>query len=286
MRLLSKVTTIEHRSGTHLVTAIGDVHVGSVNCHYEQFCKDIREIKEDPNRSVILMGDLVDAIGTQDPRYTVEGIDSRFMNQKALRNLPRAQCDYVIKKLDPIRDQIVMLLTGNHEMKVKKFSAKAGYEFDPTDYIAEALGLQDVNVDYVGALKWGFRSEDCPGRGGDVVTIVAQHGFGGGRLKGGKIANMDRALNGVEADCFLMGHTHELMAARKVRNKIVGRGDKVEHQAHDMLMVNTGTYLKTYQSSMDYKQSEYGEVMMYEPTHIGCARLSITPRYGMVRVCI
>lgn len=286
MRLLEAHTQLECRPDPYNLYAIGDIHIGSTNCHYEEFLASIREIEEDPNCGVIVMGDVIDAIGTADPRYTIEGIDSRFTSPKALRNLPKAQCNYAIQHFDRIRDKIVMWLSGNHESKVKKFSAKAGYEIDPTEYMCEALGLEDKNVDYVGCLRWEFRADNAPKKGADVVTIVAQHGFGGGRLKGGKINNMDKALNSVEADCFLMGHTHELMASRKVRNIIDKKDGDLRHHAHDMLMVNTGTFLKTYESSMEYKASEYGEVMMYEPTHIGMARCVVYPKRKIIRAVI
>jgi len=286
MRLLEAETTLEKRTDSFNLYAIGDAHIGSINCHYEEFCASIREIEEDPNCGVIVMGDMIDAIGTADPRYSIDGIDPRFTSMRALRNLPRAQCKYAIQYLDRIRDKILMVLTGNHESKVKQHSAKAGYEFDPTEFICEELGIEHLNADYVGCLHWGFRAENAPKKGPDSVTIVAHHGFGGGRMKGGKVNNMDKALNSVEADAFLMGHTHELMGSRKVRNRILRDFTGMHHTAHDMLMVNTGTFLKTYESSMNYKQSEYDEVMMYEPTHIGCARLIVYPKKSMVRVLI
>lgn len=286
MRLLEHETKLEKRTDTYRMYAIGDIHIGSTNCHYEEFLASIREIEEDDECGVVVMGDVIDAIGTQDPRYTVEGIDRRFMNPRALRNLPKAECDYAIQHLDRIRDKVVMFLSGNHESKVKKHSAKAGYEFDPTEYICTELGIQHLNVDYVGCLSWLFRAPKEHKKAPDKVTIVAHHGFGGGRMKGGKINNMDKALNAVEADAFLMGHTHELMGSRKVRNKVDKLGNELRHYAHDMLMVNTGTFLKTYESSLEYKQSEYGEVMMYEPTHIGMTRLIIYPKRGMIRAII
>ena len=286
MRLLEHSTLLERRPDTFNLYCIGDIHIGSVNCHYDEFLASIREIEEDDNCGVIVMGDVIDAIGTADPRYTIEGIDSRFTGQKALRNLPRAQCDYAIQHFSRIREKVVMWLSGNHEAKVKKHSARAGYEIDPTEYMCDALGVADKNVDYVGCLRWEFRAENAPKKGPDVLTLVAQHGFGGGRLKGGKLNNMDKALNSVEADAFFMGHTHELLASRKVRNKIDKVNGEMRHDAHDMLMVNTGTFLKTYESSTEYKASEYGEVYMFEPTHIGMARCIIYPKRKMVRALI
>ena len=101
-------------------------------------------------------------------------------------------------------------------------------------------------------------------------------------MKGGKLNNMDRALNSVEADCFLMGHTHEKIVARKVRNVIKVVNGVPRHVAHDMMMANIGTYLRTYASSTEPKASEYGEICMYEPVSIGMLRMVITPRYKRV----
>ena len=286
MRLLERETILERRPDSFNLYCIGDIHIGSINCHYEEFLSSIREIEEDDNCGVIVMGDVIDAIGTADPRYTIEGIDSRFTGQKALRNLPRAQCDYTIQHFSRIKDKIVMWLSGNHESKVKKHSARAGYEFDPTDYMCSALGLTDLNADYVGCLRWQFRAENAPKKGPDVLTIVAHHGFGGGRTQGSKLNNMDKALDSVEADAFLMGHVHTLIASRKVRNIVEKVGNTLKHRAHDMLMVNTGTFLKTYESDTEYKASEYGETFMYPPVHIGMARCVIYPKRKMIRALI
>jgi len=229
---------------------------------------------------VIVMGDVIDAIGNRDPRFEMECIDSRFTSPSALRNLPKAQCDYAIKHFSRIKDKVVCWLTGNHEDAVKRHSAKVGYEFSPAEYMVERIGIKDTYLDYEGMLELEFRADNAPKKGADILNFYIHHGHGGGRLPGSKLNNMDKALNSIEADCFLMGHTHASIAARKARATMQ---DGV-FVAHDMLMVNTGTFLKSYNANVI--KSGYGAKALYEPTAIGMVRLIAYPKKKMVRAVI
>jgi UDP-2,3-diacylglucosamine pyrophosphatase LpxH len=273
---------LKKRTDYHRIYAIGDIHIGAAECDYEEFTRCIREIEEDDNCAVIVMGDVIDAVGTSDPRFEMECLDPRFQGPKALRNLPKAQCDYAIKHFRRIKDKIVAWLTGNHEDAVKRHSAKAGYEFSPTDYMLEQLEIEEVGMDYEGYLSLEFRADNAPKKGADVLTLYVHHGNGGGILPGGKMNKMDKALNAVEADAFLMGHTHELLAGRKGRL----RWEDGVLSVHDMLMVNTGTFLKTYSSDTEKKKSGYGARALYAPVSIGMARLIAWPKKGILQAVI
>lgn len=277
LRVLTHKVELSHRSDPYRVYAIGDIHIGDAGCDYDEFLATIREIEEDDECMVFVMGDVIEAISRSDPRFEIDRVDSRFQDPKSLSNLPKAECDYAVKHLSRIKDKIGAFLTGNHEQKVAQKSEQQGLLFDPSEYMIEKLGVEEFYLGYEGGVTLEFRPEKDDKKGPDVLTFYLHHGSGGGSLPGSKINRMFKTLGFMSVDAHLMGHTHELLACRK--GDLAIDGDAVV--TNDRLAVNTGTYLKTYSG-----HSGYGARAGYPPTHIGCARLFCYPRKKMVRALI
>lgn len=87
-----------------------DIHTGTLNCHYDGIDKLVSRVSALDAR-VSLKGDLFDAILPNDKRFSVDAIDPRFKT-------PMDSVAFLAEKLRPIKDNIEVVLMGNHEYKL------------------------------------------------------------------------------------------------------------------------------------------------------------------------
>ena len=88
-----------------------------------------------------------------------------------------------------------------------------------------------------------------------LYTIYVTHGTGGGRKEGGKINRLVDLSAIVDADIYLMGHTHMPAIVRESFYRVSGSNSSVA--LVDKLFVNTA-------SSLDY--GGYGDAQGYKPS--------------------
>lgn len=261
MKIIEKTITLENKNKPINIIPIGDIHIGSANCDKKYLKELIDWVKNEPNTYVVGMGDYIDAIIPTDKRFDIKDLDVEFQNDIA--NLPMKQIEYVKKIFEPIKNQIITLLPGNHEEKFRQHNY--------VDVLYELC--KDLNVergDYMTFIRIKFDRTQfhIP-----PVTIWAHHGFfGGGRKKGGKVNNLEDIASGYLADIYITGHSHDLFATSTLQMSIATSGKQV--YTKKKIFVNTGTFLNTITT-----QSEgYSERKAYTPKKIGVIKIEITPK--------
>jgi len=258
----------------------GDLHVGTVTCHYAGIDKMVEWIKEKPNRYLNLKGDLIEAIVPGDKRFSMRSVDLRFKT-------PKDQADYLVERLKPIADNIIGLCIGNHELKLLG-------TFDVVEYIASALG---ISKHAYGAGIYKFIST-YKGR----VKFKALFVHGHRHLPAGakdpiqRLANQKAAQKRILeelgiADCVYssQGHSHQLLVVEPTveaslyltdNGKYIQQHHRVRHKQNSEYIPSesrwfccTGSFMKAYTDPGSYAMS-YAEGK-YAPSELGCVKITV-----------
>lgn len=219
---------IKHEIDTHgeplQIMAIADLHVGDKNCNYNLIDKLIDRIHNTPNLYCVLLGDLMNT-----------AITSSKSDSYAETMTPQEQLDKCVEIFDPIRDKILAITPGNHEERISRTVG-----VDMTAEFAKRLGLDDL-YDATSALvfvKFGRASKTCAPL---TYSMYLSHGRGGGRRIGGKLNSLQDYAQTIDADCYIVGHTH-LPASFKTQTYRI-TPQRAQATLHEQLFVNTASAL-------------------------------------------
>jgi len=244
---------------------IGDIHLGAYSCDEDLLVRDLKRIRENPFARVLLMGDLGDFIGRNDPRFDSNAL-ADWIPVRKVSTLLETQVGRIVDHFKPIADQgkIIGALMGNHEEKVAKH-----YGFDIHGAICRQLMVSDLG--YSALIRLKFKRSTV----GHTLVIYAHHGHGGGRKSGSKINRIHDAGADFEADIYLMGHTHERgWAPMKPMLVVDSREEKIV--SRERVYGMTGSYLKTFERGM----AGYGEIKGFPPVSLGGIHFTYKPEYS------
>jgi hypothetical protein len=216
------------------------------------------------NNFVVHHGDAIEGILVDDPRYGIEETtESRTLNQMHLW----------LKSIDPIKKQVVCLLTGNHEFKLQRFG-------DVSAKMAADSGIPYGTFSSVISYRHDGRT---------LFKHFVTHGRRGlGSIADDEIrrrANMQlqlkRSLFRKHGQCLLMsrGHAHKVLVSppnkelflsddgSKLNQNYTKPPDFFDGYINPNLRwyANAGSYLKTYGVGF----SGYGERGDYDPVELG-----------------
>ena len=217
---------------------IADLHIGDPACQMGMVKSLINDLVENENRYTILVGDLMNTASA--------GSKSDFYGETLK---PSEQLQKCYEIFNPVKNKILGIVSGNHEERISK-----SVGVDMTQLFASELGLSHLYSDTSGLifLRFGQRKDNKKHK--LTYSIYVNHGHGGGRRPGGKINALADFGSIIDADCFIVGHTH-LPATFK------DRAFRITTQSgsailRERLFVNTA-------SSLDY--SGYGNRNGYQP---------------------
>lgn len=216
---------------------MSDLHIGDALCDYKSIRERIEHIKNTPNAFCILDGDLMDT-----------AIASSVGDTYGAGLQPMEQMKHCVAIFEPIKDKILAVLSGNHENRVYKNDG-----IDMTQLMCSQLGIVQKYSPTTALLFVRFGKTKERGRP-QLYTIYVCHGTGGGRREGGKINRLADLSAIVDADCYVMGHTHMPAILKEGYYRVSGSNSSVAMV--DKLFVNTA-------SSLNY--GGYGDVMGFKP---------------------
>ncbi|MFA5808735.1 MAG: hypothetical protein WC935_00175 [Thermoleophilia bacterium] len=104
--------------------------------------------------------------------------------------------------------------------------------------------------------------------------IYAHHGFGSSRLSGGQLHRVEDLLKFIDADIYLMGHSHAKVSAPIDRQAVTPDG---VHHHRTKVLARTGAFMKSYLSSAPLgldepavrSRASYAEKAAYMPAAMG-----------------
>ena len=186
------------------VIPIADLHIGDPNADMSLIKSLINGVRENPNRYTVLCGDLMNTaiIGSKSDTYG-----------ETLR--PSEQLERCADLLEPIRDKILAIVPGNHEERISRTAGSA-----MTRLLARELGLLNVYSDTTALvfLRFGREYRHCTPL---TYTLYIAHGHGGGRRPGGKINALQEMSSIIDADVYIMGHTHQPAILEQASYRVV-----------------------------------------------------------------
>ena len=176
------------------VYPVADLHIGDAKTDEELFKWFIKSVEAQPNRYIILAGDLVN-----------NAIKSSVSNVYREKYSPNEQKYMIVEWLRPISDRILCIVPGNHEERNSK-----DVDNDITKDIAYMLGIQDryrENGAYIN-IQFG---RDIHGRHLSYTGYIV-HGIGGGKTAGAPANILEKLPLTCIADFYIIGHIHRKLA--------------------------------------------------------------------------
>lgn len=225
------------------IIPISDLHIGDKLTNYKVLKEVLQTIKDTPNVYTILNGDLCNT--------ALKNSKSDVYSDELS---PMEQINKLIEILEPIKDKILVIGSGNHEDRILKET-----NIDVIRLVAKQLGIEDRYADNWWYLFLRF-GEKTQGRRCEMCyQISGYHGSGnGGRKPGGKINRLTEMSQVVVADLYIQGHNHQQMAT-KTSIFIPDYGNNtLNRKEMNFLMTN---------SFLEY--GGYGEKLGFTPQPVG-----------------
>jgi predicted MPP superfamily phosphohydrolase len=225
------------------IIPLGDIHYGSSNCNLKYLKSTLQYIADTPNCYMIGMGDYFDCVIPKDPRFDPSQ-EYNFIDESY---------DVIKKLFEPVKEKILCLLIGNHEYHL----VTDGYA-----NLANRLATE-LRTAYAGFSSFlQVETNEKPVR---KIVFYLHHGWFSGRQVGSKANNIINLMRDYEADCYLVGHSHDLFGIRRVRISF--------NNTRKIIFANTGSFLET----ATWGTSGYGERAGYPPQKLGVIKLKWYP---------
>ena len=104
---------------------------------------------------------------------------------------------FLLDNLEPFKDDIIGLCVGNHEARLIK-----EFDFNVVADIARELGC-----------KWYNQNIDTFKINEHTIDVFTRHGKGTSGQRHLSMGKLERATNNIQADIYLEGHNHRLLAS-------------------------------------------------------------------------
>ena len=180
---------------------LSDIHLGSPQFSERAFTQFLDQVEGDPDFYLVLNGDYIENI----TRSSIGELWEQRMT-------PSEQIREVAARLMRVKDRILCVTEGNHELRSRKETS-----FEPARMLVEKMGLAEELYQPEGAVvvvRLGYCSRENR-KTPMVYTLYVTHGSTGGRLPGAKIVAADRLGQVVEGvDVVVMGHVHDMISRK------------------------------------------------------------------------
>lgn len=220
---------------------LADLHIGDTSCDMPLIRQHIKQIAENDNAYCILNGDILNNA----TKTSVSDCYSECMP-------PMEQVQTAVRLIEPIKDKLLAITTGNHERRTYQ---KEGINL--MEIFARQIGLYDRFSDASAMLYLHFGLDSRRRSEGRKMTytVFANHGSGGGRKEGAKAIRLADMACIVDADVYIHSHTHlpMIFKQRTYRANLTNCSSVLV----DKLFVNTA-------AALDY--GGYGDVQEYKPS--------------------
>jgi hypothetical protein len=259
MRLIT--ARIPYQSGdTFTLWPLGDLHYGSSNCAVKLLDDVIEEIRSDSRAFWIGMGDMIEAIAPDDPRWRAATVDRDAIQLEKQDAIGDHYVDVISKKLSPIADKCLAYGDGNHEEVFKHKYTHLSVR------VLERLGRPECYSGWAGMTRLAF--EDTNNHR-TSIRVFHQHGWQAGRQDGAKVNESRRLMAYIDADIYLTGHSHSKFIIPNTR--LVVNPSWTHIDTETCYVAHTGSFLRTLQQD----KVGYAERAGYPPTTIGPPRFTI-----------
>ena len=252
MKLIEYPLYCDSRATTFTFYVIGDAHVGATNCAEDKIKALVKIIKANPNARWLGGGDLTDNVIISDVKRFDPTVLPPWMLHKrtagevveGLQDIVGAQKKRLYQLLDPIKDQCLGLVEGNHEYAIMKHHNR--------DVMTEMCEHFNVpNLTDCAFIRFKFIRKT--GKGAPPTAVVKAfitHGHGGGRTSGAEPNILYRLAADKDCEIVWKGHSHTFALHSPIPMlSMPNRGEVPENATvYYKYAANWGSYLYTYQA--------------------------------------
>jgi hypothetical protein len=272
---------------------IGDIHYENKGCDRVALRKTIRAIQENPRALAIIMGDCFDGIPRDDKRFRPNISDFDTSRESIWQDAVMALAD----ELRPIRDKILGVHMGNHEMTIL-----TRYDVDLIKMLVDDLNNDLVSAQITGPLerrawlhklshgnhpravryydycamtrlRFMYKKTETEKSSSNFVTIWSHHGSGGGNTEGAALNKLVQQPVNFVADVYISGHHHKTPSTKTSLLYLDETGRLREKKR---VFVKAPSYLRSYEVG----RSDYAERSLHSPAYIGHSAVLIKPFNG------
>lgn len=272
---------IHSRDIPHHLIFTGDFHIGARTTNMKLLERCLKKIRELCNRelvTIMLLGDLFEAISYNDKRFDPQNIDPELWHKSGgdFANFQVECVNRAVELLRPVAKNISLILEGNHEAKMRRRG-----EMGPN--YALAVRLQEFNPRIKFGVDWSYYviyySRVTKNKDREAVRkfyMYVTHGFGGGRTDGAAVNRMNELGTIHNVDLVVAGHYHKLNFNAGSRLLVTGERDRMELNSIVQYRMITPSFLKIYEPGV----STYGATRGYHPSVLGAVKLTLWPFKG------
>ena len=208
------------------------MHWGSSFCDKELLTKAVDKLKKEKSTKIILMGDLIENASKQSVGSAVYEQDES----------PNDQTWTIAKILKPLGKNVLYSLRGNHEERSYRFSG-----FEIGEAIANYIGTPYAKNMVIADIQVGKIN----------YRLFTWHGHSSSQTTAGRVKILQRQAETFDADCYCMGHVHELFSTTMAYREI----EKGKFKDIFREYVLTGSFLKwdeSYAEQFGYRMVKGG----------------------------
>jgi len=255
---------------------LGDTHIGSEMSTHSGITKAVAMIKADPQAYAVFMGDGVEGISINDKRFDLDTLDKD-------NPVPKMQVDKLASLLEPIKEQLVVYLFGNHDLPLLSEWGDIAEEVCERVGRPEIYGTASCKVTFKTSRgKILFKGYFTHGR--RAVTSAARDPLQRETQYKVRLKNLMGPLAG---DCALMvrGHNHRLVIGEpssELYLKDDGRRLRASYTTTDYSSEFIHPDLRWYGCAGSFYRTfgvlgktSYAERAEYPPTETGMIRFDI-----------
>lgn len=248
------------------IALAGDTHHGNVSMHLSGIQKLIDFIKGDKHRYWAHMGDWIEAITTDNDRYS---------HDTTRDPIPLKQARAVSEMFRPIAKKCFCGLRGNHELKLHRFGNLVEDVICSNLNIPYGTYLARVIVKYKGKVLFRMFLWHGPAKG-SLRSTAKDYEQRQANIK----AALKEKMKYKMSDCAIMacGHFHRLIVVPPSQQLYIHDGKTGVHQGYltgqqegeyidtdRRWYVCTGSFSKLYTDGVD----SYAEIAGYDPVELG-----------------
>lgn len=238
-----------------------DLHLGDRHCDLPSIKKRIEYVKDTPNAYCVLNGDILNNA----TKTSISDVYSETLTP--MQEVLRASELFI-----PIKDKILAMDTGNHEIRTYK---KEG--IDLSYILARELGIED-KFSMEGLLlfiSFGQSSRRKAEGRKTTYSVYMTHGTGGGRKEGAKAIRLADMASIVDADVYLHAHSHLPF----VMKQGFYRSNQTNRSVNfvEKLFVNSA-------ASLEY--GGYGQAQEYKPSSTTCPVIYLNGSYREMKATL
>lgn len=264
MKFHEHTITLSPGTKTLALYGLGDFHADDPGFHRELLRKYVKEVADNPNAYVILMGDNWNLFRMK--------LRSKFREEvEALADLDNLITErtekFAKQELGPLQGRVIGAMDGNHH-----------YEFSSGESDTQLL-CRLMKCKYLGNLAGlRLRVEGLHGSGhGFVLTGIVHHGHwgGGASTPGGDLNSIDSKGRPWDVDFIMCGHTHQ-KNIHIAEVLTIPKTGTLFPKAKQKAIIRTGSFLRQYVPDVQEKSIErFSERKMFPPAMLGTDPLFI-----------